>query len=206
MDRECLFCGTVLEEKIKGYICEECNRKMKLIKQLDKLDASKDKIEKTIKKYLRRNCDYQQERDNIATKILKNGYSFGSAAEICFALQLEKEGISYYPNYKIGSHRVDFLLPNMKRIVEIDGELYHVDEQKDFLRERSIMQCIGEEYEIVRIPASYVPKYVIKNLREIISFVVDKRRMDGHFRDTRFDTQYLCEYLSLQNHLRRSAK
>lgn len=206
MVRECLFCGVALDDKNKRYICEDCERKMKLLKQLNKLDDSKEKIEKTVKKYLRRNCDYQEERDNIATKILKNGFYFGSADETCFALQLEKEGIVYYPNYKVENYRVDFLLPNMKRIIEIDGEIYHTDEHKDFLRERSIMRSIGEEYEIVRIPASYVPKYIIKNLKEIIDFIVDKRKMDGHFRDTRWDKHYLGEYLSLQNHLRRSAQ
>lgn len=207
MDRECLFCGTVLDETRKGkYICEDCENKMKLLKQISKVDAAKEKIEKAVKRYLRRKESYENERDSIITKVLNNNFSFNSADEVCFALQLEKEKINYLPNYKIGSYRVDFLLPNMKRIIEIDGELYHTDENKDFLRERAIMSSVGEEYEIVRIPASYVPNYIIKNLKEIIEFIVDKRKFDGRFRDTRWDCRYLEEYLSLQRHLRRSAK
>lgn len=97
-------------------------------------------------------------------------------------------------------------MPDMKRIIEIDGEIFHTDEDRDFIRERSIMSSVGEEYEIVRIPASYVPNYIIKNLREIIEFVVDKRKFDGRFRDTRWDKQYLGEYLNLQSYLRRNKR
>ena len=118
--------------------------------------------------------------------------------------QLEKENIRYFPNYKIGSCKVDFFLPDMRRIIEIDGELYHKNENKDFMRERYIMSCVGEKYEIVRIPASYVPRYIIKNLKEVIQFVVEKRNFDGRFRDTRYDKLYFEQYLDLQYHLRRS--
>ena len=207
MEKECLFCATVLDETRNGkYICEECESKMKLLKQISKVDTAKEKIEKAVKRYLRKNESYDLERNKIATKILKENFVFNSADEACFALQLEKEGIRYYPNYKIGNYNVDFLLPNMKKIIEIDGELYHTNENKDFLRERSIMSSVGEEYEILRIPASYVPNYIIKNLREIIEFIVDKRNFDGRFRDTRFDKKYLEEYLNLQYHLRRGMK
>lgn len=206
MVRECIFCGTALEDKNKGYVCEDCERKMKLLKQLKKLDTSRVKIEKSANKYLHSNYNYEEERDSIARKILNENFSFGSADEVCLALQLEKEHIRYLPNYKIGNRRVDFLLPDMKRIIEVDGELYHTDENKDFLREREIMSCIGEEYEIMRIPASYIPKYIIKDLREIISFVIDSRKFDGRFRDTRWDSYYLRQCLNLRGHLRRSAK
>lgn len=207
MDRECLFCGTILDETRNGkYICEECENKMDILKQITKVDTAKTKIEKAVKKYLRKNYSYEKERKNVIRKILKENFCFMSTDEACFALQLEKEGICYFPNYKVGSHRVDFLLPNMKRIIEVDGEIYHTDENKDFIRERAIMSSAGEEYEIVRIPASYVPNYIIKNLREMIEFIVDKRKFDGHFRDTRWDKHYLGEYLSLQHYLRRAIK
>lgn len=207
MDRECLFCGTVLDETRKdSYVCEECDYKIKLLKQITKLDSARTKIEKSVKKHLRRDCSYEEERDNIARKIIKEKFQFGSSDETCFALQLEKEHIRYFPNYKIGKYRVDFFLPDMKRIIEIDGEIFHTDEDRDFIRERSIMSSVGEEYEIVRIPASYVPNYIIKNLREIIEFVVDKRKFDGRFRDTRWDKQYLGEYLNLQSYLRRNKR
>lgn len=59
---------------------------MKLLKQLNKLDDSRVKIEKTAKKYLHGNYDYGEERDIIARKILNENFSFGSADEVCLAL------------------------------------------------------------------------------------------------------------------------
>ena len=118
-------------------------------------------------------------------------------------MQLEKEKIKYKPNYKIGNHRVDFILPGMKRIIEVDGEMYHKDEDKDFLRERAIMRVVGEEYEIVRISASYIPNYIVKDLKESIEFVVGKRDLDGRFRDTRWDNKYWEQYFSLQRYLKK---
>ena len=91
----------------------------------------------------------------------------------------------------------------MKRIIEIDGKIYHTNENKEFIRERSIMCMVGEEYEIIRIPASYVPNFIIKNLREIVEFIVDKRNFDNRFRDTRWDKNYLEQYLSLQHKIGR---
>lgn len=137
-------------------------------------------------------------------KMIKDGFDFKSSDEMCFALQLEKENVRYIPNYKIGKYSVDFFLPDMRKIIEIDGELYHTDENKDFIRERRIMSMVGEKYEIVRIPASCVPNYIIKNLKESIEFVVDKRNFDNRFRDTRWDEQYFREYIYLQSHLRRN--
>lgn len=207
ISKECIFCGTLLDEENKNkYACNDCLNKFNILKQLTKADNAREKISKATQKYLRRKYDYQEERDNVALKMLKDGFVFKSTDEMCFAMQLEKEKIRYFPNYKIGNYSVDFLLPDMKRIIEIDGEIYHTNENKEFIRERSIMSMVGEEYEIIRIPASYVPNFIIKNLREIVEFIVDKRNFDNRFRDTRWDKNYLEQYLSLQHQIRRGIR
>lgn len=202
MERECLMCGTILEENEK-YVCSECYYKISLIEKVKKVDSCQKRVEKACKKVLKKDLSYAEERDRVIERIMYNNENFNSLAEICFALQLEKENIEYYPNYRIGSHSVDFLLPKIKRIIEIDGELYHTNKHKDFFRERDIMRYVGEEYEIVRIPAGAVPDYIIKNVKESIDFVVEKRNFDGRFRDTRYDAQYWGQYLHLQKYGRR---
>ena len=205
--KECIFCGTLLDEENKSkYACEDCLKKINVLKQLTKVDKAQERMKKATSKFLRKQHDYQDERDNVALKIIKDGFVFNSCEEMCFAMQLEKEKIRYFPNYRIGNYSVDFLLMDMKIIIEVDGELYHKDENKDFIRERSIMSMIGEEYEIVRIPASYVPNYIIKNLKETIEFIVDKRKFDNRFRDTRWDKDYFLQYISLQHQIRRAKK
>ena len=206
MDRECLFCGTILDEEEGKYICNDCDKKMKLLKQLEKVDKAQLKMIRDRKKYFHSNntYDYENERFSVAEKVVKKGFVFRSVEEACVALECEKEGINYIPNYKIGPYTVDFIFPKMKVIFEVDGSLYHTDEDKDFLRERSIMSYVGEEYEIVRIEAESVPRFIILNLREAIEFVIDKRNFENKFRDTRRDTDRFYEYICLQSHLRRS--
>lgn len=206
MEKECLFCGTILDEEEGKYICNECNEKMKLLKQLEKIDKAQLKMIRDRKKYFRsKNAyDYENERFSVAEKVVKKGFIFRSIEEVCVALECEREGISYIPNYKIGPYTVDFIFPKMKIIFEVDGSLYHTDEDKDFLRERSIMSYVGEDYEIVRLEAENVPRFIILNFREAIKFVIDKRRFENKFRDTRRDTERFYEYICLQSHLRRS--
>lgn len=192
----CLFCNVVLTDDDKEkYTCKVCQRKIELIKKLKQVDSSKNKIEKACLRYLHKNTFYDEERKIVQEKIINYGYLFNSEPEVCFALQLEKQKIDYVPNYKIGKHKVDFFLPKLKIVLEIDGEMYHTDENKEFLRERAIMTILGNEYEIVRIPAKFVPNYILGNLKESLNFVIEKRNFDGRFRDTRYDGSYWSQHL-----------
>lgn len=99
------------------------------------------------------------------------------------------------PNYKIENYQVDFFLHKIKKIVEIDGELYHTDESKDYFRERAIMRFVGEEYEIIRIPANDVQEVTIGDIPEMLDYIKERRLTDQRFRDTRYDEVYLLGYL-----------
>lgn len=204
---ECLLCGIELkEEELKKYCCCECEKKIQLITKLKQVDNAAEKMQKSCHRYSHKIINYQKEKNTVVDKIKNNGFVFNSIPEICVALQLEKENIKYIPNFKIDRHKVDFFLPDLKRIIEVDGELYHTDESKEFLRERMIMRIIGEQYEIVRIPSKYVPNYIIRNLKESIEFVIDKRNFDRRFRDTRWDGQYWCQYYDLNRYVRTGGK
>lgn len=193
MTKECIFCGK--ETNSKKYICSECEEKMKTLKQITKLDEATAKMGKAHKRYLRKSYDYAEERDRIEEKIIKCGYKFGSKDEMCFALQLEKENIKYCSNYSVGNYKVDFFLPEIKRIVEVDGELYHTDENKEYFRERAIMRAVGEEFEIIRIPASEIQGVCVGDITEMLKYIAERRLNAHHFRDTRYDEMYLLGYL-----------
>lgn len=204
--KECIFCGTVIDEDDKhDYACAECRRKMSLLKQIDRVDKAAEKMRKARKRYFYKQPEYSFENDKytISRKIIENGIKFNSVDEACVALECEREKIRYLPNYKIGSYCVDFLFPDLKVIFEVDGELYHTNADRDFIRERSIMSMVGEEYEIVRLGAEFIPNYILLNFRESIKHVIFQRNSSGHFRDTRYDTTYFREYLNLAGYLRR---
>ena len=88
------MCGATIEiNKKQKYVCEECDRKIKLLKQLTNVDKAKEKIEKKAKRKRIKDLDYEQEACEVARKIMSEGYVFNSVNEICFAIQLEKENI-----------------------------------------------------------------------------------------------------------------
>lgn len=205
MNRECLFCGTVLEDENRDYICPECNEKMILLKQIKKVDAAAIKMGKVTERCFRhtRYYAFEDEKYRVVKKLMNGDVKFNSTEEACVALECEKENIKYFTNYKIGSYKVDFLFPELKIIFEVDGELYHNDPDKDFIRERGIMNIVGEEYEIVRLSTDYIPNYIILNFKESLSHVIFQRNSNNHFRDTRYDSMYFGEYLQLAGYMRR---
>ena len=205
ISKECLFCGTILDDDSKSeYICPECESKMQLLKQLKMIDKATDKIRRMSERYFHKlKHEYKDERCLVAQKVIKDGFKFNSADEACVALQCEKERIKYIPNFKVGNYSVDFMFPDLKIVFEVDGELYHADSDKDFIRERCIMRVLGEEYEIVRLSTSHIPNFIMLNFSESLKHVIYQRKTDGHFRDTRFDCRYFEEYLHLHNYLKR---
>lgn len=201
--RKCLFCE---EETIKGkYVCASCDGKLALMKQFNSIERGQKKIEKYASRFYHKSISYELEKESLITKMIKTGFRFNSADEVCLALQFEKENVNYFPNYKIGKHKVDFYLPDLKFIVEVDGEMYHTDDDKEFLRERAIMACVGESFEIIRVPASCINEMIYDPV-DTLKFVRDKRKMDGHFRDTRFDEAYIIQCSNLHNYMRRQKR
>lgn len=204
VNRKCLFCE---EEAIKSkYVCNACEEKLALMKQFKTIDRGQKKIEKAARSFYYKSISYAEEKEKIVAKMIDDGFRFNSADEVCLAMQFEKQNVRYFPNYKIGKHKVDFFLPDIKIIVEVDGEMYHTDDDKEFLRERSIMANVGESYEIVRVSAEYITDFMIYDTVDTLKFVRDKRKMDGHFRDTRYDGRYIIECWQLHKYLRRQKK
>ena len=103
---------------------------------------------------------------------------------------------------EIAGKKVDFYLPEIKIALEIDGELYHTDDNTAFLRDRAIMIELGESWEIVHIDAKMVPKYTW-NLRDALPYIVSERNERGCFRDSKLDSDLLQEFKLFESSLKR---
>ena len=64
---------------------------------------------------------------------------------------------------------VDFVLPEMKVILEIDGKLYHGKEKKQYetIRDELICEKFGEEWELIRIDTENINTNVTRLLPAI---------------------------------------
>lgn len=84
--------------------------------------------------------------------------SFGSQPEVMAAIELVKNGIRAIPQQPVRRYRVDFVLPDYKVILEIDGERYHERRLYPTNREAEIQLAFGMDWEIIHISAEKISK------------------------------------------------
>lgn len=189
----CVMCDTAFASKVeRDYICDDCVRKMKLIKKIEVVDSAEERL---LKGFSHGKWDKFNERTkksaNIVRKRVFDGVdNFGSKQEAMVAIQLERNGVMYETQKDIGGYKVDFCIPQLKMVLEIDGILYHTNDDKAFLRDRKIMSCLGERWEIVHLEDCMVPEYTW-NLYATLPMIVEQRNENFRFRDTRSDSMFL---------------
>lgn len=202
--KECVICGSKFESNKNKYYCDKCDEKIKLVKKLEMVDNAEKLINKKPRN-LRRIIDDIDVSENV--KIIKkriiNGIDkFSSVPEVLVAIQMQRIDLEYQTQKEIAGKKVDFYLPTIKIILEIDGDIYHLDQNKTFIRDRQIMSEIGEDWEIVHISSKDVPRYTW-NLKEALPFIVLERNEKFRFRDSRMDSDFLHEFKDLEFYLKR---
>ena len=166
------------------------------------LNKAENKLTRISGKHRMKNgIDISKEICLVRKRVMNGIDKFSSLQEAMVAIQLEKQNIKYESQKVINGKTVDFLLPELKIILEIDGELYHTDENQEFLRDRQIMRGIGEKYEIVHIEADSVPRYTW-NLKESLPYIVEERKEQRIFRDSRCDTYFLEQFRNMEIYLK----
>jgi very-short-patch-repair endonuclease len=143
----------------KDYTCSKCKREAANAKKLNEnpeyLQKAYKKLECSIQRLAQQHQNmnnYQIAINKMHGYINKNGW-FGSTEEMMAALVLIKDKIKLKHQYKIGRNKVDFLLPDYKIVLEIDGELYHgiENKKKDDKRDKKILGVLGSEWDVLRI-------------------------------------------------------
>jgi very-short-patch-repair endonuclease len=79
---------------------------------------------------------------------------------------LDKMGIEYERNKRVGRYFPDFWCPGLRRIIEADGSRWHRDQQKDIDRDKELLDVLGDGWDIVHIhyfEARYSPTVLIPN-------------------------------------------
>lgn len=200
----CVMCGKDYENNVrKSYKCPQCDQKLMIVKKLEMIDKAENKLTRVSGRHrMKKNIDLSEEVQKIRNRIINKIDRFSSSQEVMVAIQLEHQNIKYESQKEINGKKVDFYLPELKIILEIDGELYHTDTDKEFLRDRTIMYGVGEDYEIVHIETESVPRYT-RNLKEALPYIVDQRKEQGVFRDSRCDTYLLEQFRNMELYLKR---
>lgn len=112
----------------------------------------------------------------LKTDEWKTAKCFDSADEVATAIVLVANRIQTTIQKEVAGYSVDFLLPELKIVLEIDGELFHKGhELHESRRDAKIRQALGPDWEVVRIKTGYIHKN-IKQLPEAIISVKEERQ------------------------------
>lgn len=99
---------------------------------------------------------------------------FDSSYEVLTAIVLVQNRIYSKMQYKVGPYQVDFLLPDLLVVLEIDGERHKHRKEYDSVRDKFIKKELGPHWEIIRIPTEHLDKNA-KKIPEAIDKVLKYR-------------------------------
>lgn len=166
--------------------CVNCEDKIKLEnkKRLDeyihlKTEVMFDRALRIIEQQPKLNInDYMEEAGVVLDFALSDSTKFNSSDEMIVAMELLKNRVHMKSEYKILRYRVDFLLPEYKVVLEVDGKLHDFKVNKDSERDIKILNELNKDdegWEVIRIPTKYVRENV-KQLMPAIKGVLKERR------------------------------
>jgi very-short-patch-repair endonuclease len=81
---------------------------------------------------------------------------FDSSEEIIAAIILIQNRYHIRPQVKVGKYQADFMLPDDKVILEIDGERHKNRKDYDSRRDTKMKEILGEGWQIIRIPTDFL--------------------------------------------------
>ena len=119
--------------------------------------------------------EYKEAIEVVRDKVEACPDKFDSSYEVLAAIVLVQNRIYSKMQYKIGPYQIDFLLPEMFVVLEIDGERHKHKKEHETKRDIYIQNALGEGWDIIRIPTDYLDKDA-KKLPEAINKVIEYRQ------------------------------
>jgi very-short-patch-repair endonuclease len=106
---------------------------------------------------------------------------FQSTEEIMVALELIRCGVKAHHQVRIFDYTVDFILPDLKVALEIDGIVFHGRDKIKYqsVRDNVIIYKLGEGWEMLRITTDNINKNVTNLLPAIHTILARRSRQRG---------------------------
>lgn len=125
---------------------------------------------------------YKDASEAVLEFALDDPEKFASSHEMIAAMELIRNGVKVKVQQKIGKHRVDFVIPEFKVVLEIDGYMHDYHKIKDNKRDIELRNELGPEWEVVRIPTKYIEQNagaLITAIKAIYKFKQDARKANN---------------------------
>lgn len=163
--RRC-YCENCFEEYIKRISSD--NEKYLRLKRERMIETALYKLEAAGTDMY----EYKEAIDAVIEYNKNNPDKFDSSAEVIAAIELIKNHIRIKPQYKVDKYQVDFLLPDEKIVLEIDGEAHRLHRAKDSVRDEVIRYQL-KGYQVIHIPAKDLyekPNALIKGIDAVLDY------------------------------------
>jgi len=184
----CHICGSPVYSwsYIRGikYTCKDC--RTELVRQTreegnaSSADNKQKKLNKAIKRISKVTdiAPYEDAIRQVGLNLNKYGW-YQSTEEIMVALELIRCGIKAHHQVRIFDYVVDFILPEMKVALEIDGKIYHGKEKLGYqsARDEAIMYKLGAGWEMIRISTDNINQNITKLIPGINAILVRRKTL-----------------------------
>ena len=179
---KCNECDEVFEhhkfnpKHMHTYLCTRCKEIAKVADDQYLRSKKEMKFERAverIKEKTKLTDKYKKAIEIVYRNLHRKGW-FHSTEEIMVAIELLKNDIKAIHQQKVGKYRIDFVLPEMKVLLEVDGSVYHNDINKEGIRDGNILLNIGLDWHIVRISTDKINKDITKLTKAIESIKESK--------------------------------
>lgn len=172
----CEICGSDVirtqYSRKRNYICDYCKGSIKKKEKiaLEHIGGVGTPAEKRFSKAVasvKKQAKNFKEYEKAITLAKTRTEKYGSVPEAMVVIELLKNKHRIIPQQKVGKYKVDFALPDIKMVIEVDGEVFHRNNRNDE-REATIQLSLGLDWKIVHIPAELIAEDIIK-LEEAIN-------------------------------------
>lgn len=127
---------------------------------------------------------YKEPAEVVLEFALSAPEKFGSSHEMMAAMELIRNEVKIKMQHKISKHRVDFFIPSMKVVLEVDGYMHATRTLKDSKRDVNILNELGKGWEVIRIPTKHLEtnlKQLIPAIKAVYKEKQGLRRKNGGF-------------------------
>lgn len=175
-----------LQEEIRTsrQFCEKCyeEHSRKIVDLEEEYGRLKKKLmlERAIRTLEKQHIDLYTIKDIIdqmGEYVEENPQKFDSAPEMIAAIMLIANGFKIKAQYKIDTYTVDFLIPGLKVVLEVDGYLHKFKVSSDSIRDIKIRSILGDDWEVVRIPVKYIEANAKQLVAAILSMKAEKQKI-----------------------------
>jgi very-short-patch-repair endonuclease len=121
--------------------------------------------------------EYKEAIDVVRNHAIEHPEKYMSSHEVIAAIVLIYNEIETKVQYKIKNHTVDFCLPTLKVVLEVDGFMHDHAQARDGKRDIDIRATLGPEWEVVRIPTQYIEQNASLLVEAIKTIKQEKRKV-----------------------------